>query len=70
MVERRIAHYEVLDEIGAGGMGVVYKAWDTRLERNAAIKALAEDLAVFFLVEEATGGRREIMSPAFESLFG
>jgi serine/threonine protein kinase len=45
MVERRIAHYEVLDEIGAGGMGVVYRARDTRLDREAAIKALPEDLA-------------------------
>jgi serine/threonine-protein kinase len=45
MVEKTIAHYEVLDEIGAGGMGVVYRAWDTRLERKAAIKALPEELA-------------------------
>jgi serine/threonine protein kinase len=45
MVEKTIAHYEVLDEIGAGGMGVVYRARDTRLDREAAIKALPEELA-------------------------
>ena len=44
MVGKTIAQYEVLDEIGAGGMGVVYEAWDTRLERQAAIKALREEL--------------------------
>jgi Tol biopolymer transport system component/tRNA A-37 threonylcarbamoyl transferase component Bud32 len=45
MVERSIAHYQILDEIGRGGMGIVYKARDTRLDRDAAIKALPEDLA-------------------------
>jgi len=45
MVEKTIAHYEVLDEIGAGGMGVVYRARDTRLDRMVAIKALPEELA-------------------------
>lgn len=45
MAEKRIAHYELLDEIGKGGMGIVYKARDTRLERQAAIKALPEELA-------------------------
>ncbi len=45
MVGKTIAHYEVFDEIGAGGMGVVYRARDTRLDRPAAIKALPEELA-------------------------
>ncbi len=45
MDEKTIAHYEVLDELGAGGMGVVYRARDTRLDRMAAIKALPEELA-------------------------
>ncbi len=36
-------HYELLEEIGAGGMGVVYRASDTRLLRTVAIKILKED---------------------------
>jgi Tol biopolymer transport system component/tRNA A-37 threonylcarbamoyl transferase component Bud32 len=41
----RLGPYEVVAQIGAGGMGVVYRARDTRLERTVAIKVLPEALA-------------------------
>ena len=41
----RFGPYEVADEIGAGGMGVVYRATDTNLKRDVAIKVLPESMA-------------------------
>ena len=41
----KLGHYEVVSSLGAGGMGEVYRAKDTKLGREVAIKLLLDDLA-------------------------
>jgi serine/threonine-protein kinase len=65
LIGKRVSHYKIEEQIGACGMGVVYRAQDEEWQRSVALKVLPPGLLAEELLAVDSRRRREVESPQY-----